>query len=249
MRFFIDISYDGTNYHGWQIQPNAVTIQSQINNAISTILNTEISVVGAGRTDTGVHAKQLIAHFDFEKKFDTQNLIYKMNGFLDNDISVNKIFLVDSSAHARFSALSRTYEYKIAKKKDPFLKQSYQISRTLNLDDMQKACKFLIGENDFTAFAKLHSENYTGICNVFHADWQETSSQLIFTISANRFLRNMVRAIVGTMIEIGDKKLCHSDIKNIISSKNRKNAGFSVPAVGLSLISVEYPNDIANEGK
>tara|TARA_B100001115_G_scaffold42172_1_gene31353 strand:- start:528 stop:1046 length:519 start_codon:yes stop_codon:yes gene_type:complete len=172
-----------------------------------------------------------------------------MNGFLDNDISVNKIFLVDSSAHARFSALSRTYEYKIAKKKDPFLKQSYQISRKLNLDDMQKACKFLIGENDFTAFAKLHSENYTGICNVFHADWHETSSQLIFTISANRFLRNMVRAIVGTMIEIGDKKLCHSDIKNIISSKNRKNAGFSVPAVGLSLISVEYPNDIANERK
>ena len=166
MRFFIDISYDGTNYHGWQIQPNARTVQHQINNALSTILNCNISVVGAGRTDTGVHAKQLIAHFDFENDFDLLKIRNKLNGFLDNDISINDIYKVKDDVHARFSAISRTYQYQISKVKDPFIRQSFLITRKINTKEMINACKLLIGEKDFSAFAKLHSDNFTNKCNI-----------------------------------------------------------------------------------
>jgi len=247
MRFFIDISYDGTNYHGWQIQPNARTVQHQINNALSTILNCNISVVGAGRTDTGVHAKQLIAHFDFENDFDLLKIRNKLNGFLDNDISINDIYKVKDDVHARFSAISRTYQYRISKVKDPFIRQSFLITRKINTKEMINACKLLIGEKDFSAFAKLHSDNFTNKCNIYYAGWEEDSKHLVFTIKANRFLRNMVRAIVGTMLEIGDGKIKSSDINNIILSKDRSKAGYSVPALGLSLVNVEYENDIIDE--
>ena len=244
MRYFIDISYDGSNYHGWQIQPNADTVQHQINLAFSTILNEEINVLGAGRTDTGVHAKKMIAHFDTNQTIDFEKFIYRINGFLKNDISLNDIYKVKEDAHARFSAISRTYEYRVSRTKNPFSVNSYFLLRDLDFQSMKKACKFLHGNHDYTSFAKLHSENYTNNCEVFIANWKEDENLLIFTIKANRFLRNMVRAIVGTLIEIGEGKISFSDIETILMSKDRAKAGYSVPANGLSLIDIEYPKEI-----
>ena len=244
MRYFIDISYDGSNYHGWQIQPNADTVQHQINFAFSTILNEEINVLGAGRTDTGVHAKKMIAHFDTNQTIDFEKFKYRINGFLKNDISLNDIYKVKDDAHARFSAISRTYEYRVSRTKNPFSVNSYFLLRDLDFQSMKKACKFLHGNHDYTSFAKLHSENYTNNCEVFIANWKEDENLLIFTIKANRFLRNMVRAIVGTLIEIGEGKISFSDIETILMSKDRAKAGYSVPANGLSLIDIEYPKEI-----
>jgi len=244
MRYFIDISYDGSNYHGWQIQPNADTVQHQINLAFSTILNEEINVLGAGRTDTGVHAKKMIAHFDTNQTIDFEKFKYRINGFLKNDISLNDIYKVKEDAHARFSAISRTYEYRVSRTKNPFSVNSYFLLRDLDFQSMKKACKFLHGNHDYTSFAKLHSENYTNNCEVFIANWKEDENLLIFTIKANRFLRNMVRAIVGTLIEIGEGKISFSDIETILMSKDRAKAGYSVPANGLSLIDIEYPKEI-----
>ena len=244
MRYFIDISYDGSNYHGWQIQPNADTVQHQINLAFSTILNEEINVLGAGRTDTGVHAKKMIAHFDTNQTIDFEKFKYRINGFLKNDISLNDIYKVKEDAHARFSAISRTYEYRVSRTKNPFSVNSYLLLRDLDFQSMKKACKFLHGSHDYTSFAKLHSENYTNNCEVYIANWKEDENSLIFTIKANRFLRNMVRAIVGTLIEIGEGKISFSDIETILMSKDRANAGYSVPANGLSLIDIEYPKEI-----
>lgn len=244
MRYFIDISYDGSNYHGWQIQPNADTVQHQINLAFSTILNEEINVLGAGRTDTGVHAKKMIAHFDTNQTIDFEKFKYRINGFLKNDISLNDIYKVKEDAHARFSAISRTYEYRVSRTKNPFSVNSYFLLRDLDFQSMKKACKFLHGSHDYTSFAKLHSENYTNNCEVYIANWKEDENLLIFTIKANRFLRNMVRAIVGTLIEIGEGKISFSDIETILMSKDRANAGYSVPANGLSLIDIEYPKEI-----
>lgn len=244
MRYFIDISYDGSNYHGWQIQPNADTVQHQINLAFSTILNEEINVLGAGRTDTGVHAKKMIAHFDTNQTIDFVKFKYRINGFLKNDISLNDIYKVKEDAHARFSAISRTYEYRVSRTKNPFSVNSYFLLRDLDFQSMKKACKFLHGSHDYTSFAKLHSENYTNNCEVYIANWEEDENFLIFTIKANRFLRNMVRAIVGTLIEIGEGKISFSDIETILMSKDRAKAGYSVPANGLSLIDIEYPKEI-----
>ena len=244
MRYFIDISYDGSNYHGWQIQPNADTVQHQINLAFSTILNEEINVLGAGRTDTGVHAKKMIAHFDTNQTIDFEKFKYRINGFLKNDISLNDIYKVKEDAHARFSAISRTYEYRVSRTKNPFSVNSYFLLRDLDFQSMKKACKFLHGNHDYTSFAKLHSENYTNNCEVFIANWKEDENLLIFTIKANRFLRNMVRAIVGTLIEVGEGKISFSDIETILLLKDRAKAGYSVPANGLSLIDIEYPKDI-----
>lgn len=244
MRYFIDISYDGSNYHGWQIQPNADTVQHQINLAFSTILNEEINVLGAGRTDTGVHAKKMIAHFDTNQTIDFEKFKYRINGFLKNDISLNDIYKVKEYAHARFSAISRTYEYRVSRTKNPFSVNSYFLLRDLDFQSMKKACKFLHGSHDYTSFAKLHSENYTNNCEVYIANWKEDENLLIFTIKANRFLRNMVRAIVGTLIEIGEGKISFSDIETILMSKDRAKAGYSVPANGLSLIDIEYPKEI-----
>ena len=244
MRYFIDISYDGSNYHGWQIQPNADTVQHQINLAFSTILNEEINVLGAGRTDTGVHAKKMIAHFDTNQTIDFEKFKYRINGFLKNDISLNDIYKVKEDAHARFSAISRTYEYRVSRTKNPFSVNSYFLLRDLDFQSMKKACKFLHGNHDYTSFAKLHSENYTNNCEVYIANWKEDENSLIFTIKANRFLRNMVRAIVGTLIEIGEGKISFSDIETILMSKDRAKAGYSVPANGLSLIDIEYPKEI-----
>ena len=200
--------------------------------------------MGAGRTDTGVHAKKMIAHFDTNQTIDFEKFKYRINGFLKNDISLNDIYKVKEDAHARFSAISRTYEYRVSRTKNPFSVNSYFLLRDLDFQSMKKACKFLHGNHDYTSFAKLHSENYTNNCEVYIANWKEDENLLIFTIKANRFLRNMVRAIVGTLIEIGEGKISFSDIETILMSKDRAKAGYSVPANGLSLIDIEYPKEI-----
>ena len=241
MRFFIELSFNGSNLHGWQIQPNANTIQAELNKALSAILNNVISVVGAGRTDAGVHAKQMFAHFDFEGDLETEILLTKLNGVLPNNISIHQIFKVDDNAHARFDAISRTYQYYIINKKNPFNKNVYLHYKTLNIDAMNLACKYLLGKQDFTSFSKLHTQTHTNNCDVMIANWKQQENELIFTIKADRFLRNMVRAIVGTLLEVGEGKIIAEKIKEIIAKKDRSEAGISVPAHALFITKIEYP--------
>ena len=244
MRFFIKFSYDGTNYHGWQIQPNANSVQEEINIALSTILNTNIKVVGAGRTDAGVHADQMYAHFDFDAEIRFLELTNRLNSFLSDNIAVNEIFRVCDKANSRFDALSRTYRYKIIKTKSPFHRHAYLFKKDLNLDMMNSACLFLLGKRDFTSFSKVKTQTYTNDCTVIDAKWEEINNEIVFTIKADRFLRNMVRAIVGTLIEVGIGKINPDNIVEIINAKDRCRSGFSVPAHALSLIKVTYPENI-----
>lgn len=241
MRYFIELSYNGKNYHGWQIQPDAISVQEKINNALSTVYQKDIQIVGAGRTDTGVHASQMFAHFDIDKLID-DNLEFKLNSILPNDIFIKAIFLVDDEKHARFDALSRSYEYKIWLGRNPFLLDfSWQIhSQKPNVTLMNEAAKLLLDYEDFESFSKVKTNVHTFNCNVTEAFWVQKDNQLTFHISANRFLRNMVRAIVGTLLDVGLDKISISDFKNIIESKNRSNAGLSVPAKGLFLTQIKY---------
>ena len=241
MRYFIELSYNGKNYHGWQIQPEAISVQEKINNALSTVYQKDIQIVGAGRTDTGVHASQMFAHFDIDKLID-DNLVFKLNSILPNDIFIKAIFLVDDEKHARFDALSRSYEYKIWLGRNPFLLDfSWQIhSQKPNVTLMNEAAKLLLDYEDFESFSKVKTNVHTFNCNVTEAFWVQKDNQLTFHISANRFLRNMVRAIVGTLLDVGLDKISISDFKNIIESKNRSNAGLSVPAKGLFLTQIKY---------
>ena len=241
MRYFIELSYNGKNYHGWQIQPDAVSVQEKLNYAISTIFQENIQVVGAGRTDTGVHASQMFAHFDIDKKLDDK-VIFKLNSILPHDIAVHDVFLVDDNKHARFGATSRSYEYKIWLGRNPFLLDfSWQIhSQKPNINLMNEAAKLLLEYTDFQTFSKVKTEVYTFNCDVTEAIWIQTQNELTFHISANRFLRNMVRAIVGTLLDVGLGKLLVSDFRQIIESKNRSNAGLSVPAKGLFLTNIKY---------
>ena len=241
MRYFIKFSYKGTNYHGWQIQPNAISVQEVLNKALSTVLNFPIDCMGAGRTDTGVHAREMFAHFDFEAAIDSHSLIHKLNSFLPKDIAVSGLYEVATDAHARFDATIRTYEYHINSEKNAFENNdSYYFKNNMNIDLMNKACKILIKYNDFESFSKVHTDVNTFNCKIETAFWTKTQDRLIFTISADRFLRNMVRAIVGTMINIGLEKVSLNEFIEIIESKNRTKAGFSVPAQGLYLTKVEY---------
>ena len=241
MRYFIKLAYNGTPYHGWQYQPNASSVQETINKAISTILNSEISVMGAGRTDTGVHAKEMYAHFDFETPFDIPNIVHKLNSFLPKDIVVYNIIAVPDEAHARFDALKRTYEYHINTFKDPFLQeQSWYFHQKLDVDLMNEASKLLFNHIDFQCFSKVNTDVNTFDCTIFEASWKQNNNQLVFTISANRFLRNMVRSIVGTLVNVGLNKITLDDFNTIIENKNRDKAGFSVPAHGLYLTEIEY---------
>ena len=241
MRYFIKLSYSGTNYHGWQYQPNASSVQETMNKAVSTILNTEINLMGAGRTDTGVHAKEMYAHFDFKKSFEIESVIHKLNSFLPKDITIYDIIPVPDAAHTRFDAVKRTYEYHINTFKDPFLQeQSWYFHQHLDIDLMNEAAKLLFKHTDFQCFSKVNTDVNTFDCTVFEAHWSKENEKLIFTISANRFLRNMVRAIVGTLINIGLHKITLTDFDAIIKSKNRDKAGFSVPAHGLYLTKIEY---------
>ena len=244
MRFFIELSYKGTNYHGWQEQPNANTVQAEINRALSTILNTNIEVIGAGRTDTGVHANQMFAHFDCDIDFDIQNLMFKLNSFLPSDIAIKDIFKVKEDANCRFDALSRTYQYHIIQKKDPFNKTAYFLQNDLDIIAMNEACKYIIGKQDFTSFSKVNTQTFTNNCDVMFAQWELVNNKLIFTIKADRFLRNMVRAIVGTLLDVGFGKIIAADVAKIIAAKDRSKSGVSVPAHALFLIEVKYPNKI-----
>lgn len=241
MRYFIEFSYHGKNYFGYQIQPNEITVQEELERALSTILREEIKTTGAGRTDTGVHAKKIFAHFDTVQNLD-ENLPYKLNSFLPNDIAVRRIFRVKDEFHARFDATFRTYEYNIALEKNPFTQDaSWQMwKRTLDLERMNEACKILFEYEDFTSFAKLHADNKTNNCKIYKAFWEQNGAELKFTISADRFLRNMVRAIVGTMVEIGNGKIQPTDLRKIIEDKNRNAAGTSAPPQGLFLVDVGY---------
>ena len=241
MRYFIKLAYNGTHYHGWQYQPNASSVQETMNKAVSTLLNTEINLMGAGRTDTGVHAKEMYAHFDFESFFDIPGLIHKLNSYLPKDIAVHEIIPVADEAHTRFDARKRSYEYHINIFKDPFLQeQSWYFHQPLDIDLMNEAAELLLNYTDFQCFSKVNTDVNTFDCTIFEANWKQENGKLIFTISANRFLRNMVRAIVGTLINIGLHKITLADFNAIIKSKNRDKAGFSVPAHGLYLTKIEY---------
>jgi tRNA pseudouridine38-40 synthase len=246
-RYFIFISFKGTAYHGWQIQPNAVTVQKILDDALSVVLNEKITTTGAGRTDAGVHAMMFCAHFNALSDDLTRrnNLIFKLNRYLPDDISVYSLRKVFPDANARFSALSRTYKYFITRTKDPFFNtSSWYIYGNIELTAMNEAAQLLIGHSDFTSFSKLHSDTKNNICKIYKALWEEVDNRLVFTIKADRFLRNMVRAIVGTMIEIGSGKKNLIEFEEIILAKDRCRAGKSAPAKGLFLENIEYPAQI-----
>ena len=251
MRYFIELAYKGTNYHGWQYQPGVVSVQETINKSLSILLKTNIDIVGAGRTDTGVHAKQMFAHFDSEVELKENQLIQKLNSFLPNDISVNALIKVTDEAHARFDATKRTYQYHIHTAKDVFEKEgSYFFQTPLDIKKMNAACKILFKHSDFECFSKVNTDVKTFNCVIFEANWKliktkksmgnKGVNKLVFTISADRFLRNMVRAIVGTMLNIGAGKINIEDFERIIESKDRSQAGFSVPAHALYLTKIDY---------
>ncbi len=245
MRFFIELSYNGKAYHGWQNQPNAISVQEVLEKTLSTLLKNTIALMGAGRTDAGVHASQMFAHFDFEEKIDYKDLIYKLNSFLPKDIAVVDVFEVNSETHTRFDALSRTYNYKISTLKNVFdYDFAYQVQLPLDLEAMNEACKILLEYKDFQCFSKSNTDVKTYNCDIKEAFWTENSGKLTFTITADRFLRNMVRAIVGTMVNIGLGKLKPDGLHKIIASKDRSEAGFSAPAHGLYLVKIVYPDTI-----
>lgn len=249
MRFFIQFSYFGKAYHGWQNQPNAITVQEVLEKGMSKLLNSPVSLMGAGRTDTGVHAKMMYAHFDVDALEDIQDYIFRLNSFLPNDIAVERIFEVKDDAHARFHATARSYEYHIAKSKDPFTTDlAYFVKKELNVEQMNIAANLLIGKKDFECFSKSNTDVFTNICDLREAQWSIKENNLIFKITADRFLRNMVRAIVGTLINVGLGKYSPDYVNTILKSKDRTKAGVSVPAKGLYLTSIVYPNTILKNG-
>lgn len=248
MRYFIEFAYNGKNYHGWQYQPNASSVQETLSKAVSVLLRNETELMGAGRTDSGVHARQMFAHFDTEIDFNAENLISKLNSYLPKDIVIFDIHHVADEAHARFDAKKRTYEYHIHTFKDAFEnEQSWYLHQKLDLEKMNQATKMLFDYQDFQCFSKVHTDVNTFNCSIFEANFKQTGNQIVFTIAADRFLRNMVRAIVGTLTEIGTGKKNLDDFKKIIESKDRNQAGASAPAHGLFLTKVAYPYIIKNE--
>lgn len=249
-RYFIFISFRGTSFHGWQIQPNAVTIQEKMEEALSVILGEKINLTGSGRTDTGVHAVLFVAHFessipDIEKN---EKIIYRLNSILPADIAVSSIKKVRGDAHARFSAISRTYKYYITEKKDPFSTEfSWYLPGKKDIKALNNSCEILLAYSDFKSFCRLHSDNKTTICRIFEAKWEKENTKLVFTIRADRFLRNMVRAIVGTMIRTGMNKMSLEEFEGIIQARDRNKAGQSAVAQGLFLVKIEYPPEIFNQ--
>ena len=239
------MSYNGTHYHGWQVQPNAITVQATLNKALSVLLKSPTESMGAGRTDSGVHAVQMVAHFDSKVSFDVEQMPFMLNAFLPSDIAVKTIKKVHKDAHARFDATSRSYIYKITTSKDVFeYDKRHCFNRPLDLNLMNEASHILMGCKDFECFSRMHSDVKTFICKISHAKWTQIENHLEFKITADRFLRNMVRAVVGTMLDIGISKTSLDEFKNIIDSKKRSNAGASAPAKGLHLTEILYPNSI-----
>ena len=243
MRYFLECSYKGTNYSGWQIQENANTVQAEIEKALSMILKKSISITGSSRTDTGVHAMQQMAHFETENELsDLENIVYRLNKILSYDIALQRIFLVKDDYHARFEATSRKYEYRISNDKNPFQRGlCYEFNQVLDIELMNNACEKLFQYLDFECFSKIKTDVNTFNCTIMEARWERGNNEmLVFHIKANRFLRGMVRAIVGTLLEVGTGKLTVKDFEQIILSKNRKKAGRAVPAEGLFLMEVNY---------
>jgi len=246
-RYFIQLSYDGSAYHGWQIQPNGITVQEKVEKALSVVARALIAVTGAGRTDAGVHASFYVAHFDAENEdLDNEKIIHNLNSLLPHDIAVQNIYKVNPEAHARFDALSRTYKYYLVKQKDPFTRQyAAKESRIPDVAKMNEAARKIFDYEDFTSFSKLGTDVKTNNCKVDVAHWIDEGSRYVFTVRADRFLRNMVRAIVGTLLEVGFGKLNIDDFCRIIEAKDRCAAGASVPAKGLFLVDILYPEDIS----
>lgn len=245
MRYFIEVAYNGKNYFGWQRQPNQISVQQVLEEALSTLLRTDISVVGAGRTDAGVHAKQLMAHFDCDIIEDKQKFIFRMNSFLPKDIAVKNLFEVQDDAHARFDALERKYQYKLVYGKDPFSQDyAFQIHRMPDFELMNQAAEMLLHHRNFQCFSRSKTDVKTYNCKVKQAVWKKNDETYIFTIIADRFLRNMVRAIVGTLLDVGYGKTSLEDFQNILQSKSREEAGASAPAHALYLAEINYPENI-----
>ena len=245
MRYFLEISYNGSTFHGWQIQPNAVSVQETIEDALKTLLKEEIKIVGAGRTDTGVHARHMCAHFDYKKDFGLVELKNNLNSFLNKEIYINDIYKVEDETHARFSAISREYEYYISLKKDVFnYKTTHLIQQDLNIKKMKQALLIINDYEDFEAFSKSNTDVKTYLCNIMSCSLVKKENIIIFKIKANRFLRNMVRAIMGTILEIGLEKISLEELRTILKSKDRSKAGPSMPAHALFLTKVEYPSNI-----
>ena len=242
-RYFIELAYNGAPFFGWQIQPKQISVQEVIEEALYRLhSNTEIKVVGCGRTDTGVHARHYVLHVDLPEISSEEQFIFKLNSMLPDAIAISNVYEVDADKHARFDAQSRTYRYFIHRRKDPFLsEQSWQIRHPLDFDAMNKAAKHLIGKQDFTSLSKIHTDVKTNICDVKNAEWIETDDETAyFEITADRFLRNMVRATVGTLVDVGLGKLKPEDLVTILEAKDRQAASTSVPAHGLFLWRVEY---------
>lgn len=241
-RYFMRLAYNGTPFHGWQRQPNAVSVQEELEHALSMVLRQPVAVTGAGRTDTGVNARCMWAHFDTAEEIaDVKRLVCSLNSIVGRDIAVYSVVRVADDAHARFDATSRTYKYFIGKRKSPF---DYHFSWTppyaLDVEAMNEAASRLFDYSDFTSFSKLHTDVKTNNCRITHARWQQEGSQWVFTITADRFLRNMVRAIVGTLVEVGRGKLTVEGFRKVIEEKNRCSAGESVPGHALFLVDIKY---------
>jgi len=248
LRYFVELSYNGKDYHGWQYQPNAISVQEVIENALTVLIGHKTTVVGCGRTDAGVHALQYYLHFDVRKKIEESKLKFKLNAFLPYSISVHRIFLVKEDDHARFDAVSRSYEYRIYLGKNPFLLDTtWQVqNQVYDLDKMNAASRALYGFRNFKAFSKSKTDVKTYDCEISRAEWMIEGDLLTFYITANRFLRNMVRAIVGTLLDVGNGKKTLEDFIEIIENKDRTCAGASVKAKGLFLSKVKYPENILN---
>jgi pseudouridylate synthase I len=246
MRYFIYLSYNGKNYCGWQIQPNGITVQEELEKALSTILRHPVGITGAGRTDTGVHAALMVAHFDTEIPLDDPAQFgEKLNRLLPRDITISAIRPVKPDAHARFDATSRTYKYYVTDKKDVFRGDlACKIYGKMNFAQMNEAAKILFEYTDFTSFSKLHTDVKTNNCKMMQAEWKEENGQWVFTIQADRFLRNMVRAVVGTLFEVGRGKIDLDGFRYVIEQKDRCKAGTSAPANALFLVGIEYPEEI-----
>ena len=246
MRYFIHFAYDGTAYHGWQVQPNADSVQAHLNSALSLLLREPVETLGAGRTDAGVHAKEMYAHFDVNRPLDCRQLTYKLNRLLPPDISVFDVRPVKSEAHARFDALSRTYHYFVTTQKIPFRRQyTMRLTFSVDFDAMNRAAQHLLEVSDFASFSKADTDAKTSICDVTEARWTEVEDGVWrFEITANRFLRNMVRAVVGTLLDVGRGRLTYEQFCDVVAKHSRCAAGESVPAQGLFLVRVRYPENL-----
>ncbi|MCF8331537.1 MAG: tRNA pseudouridine(38-40) synthase TruA [Bacteroidales bacterium] len=247
MRYFVKLSFNGAAFHGWQKQPGEISVQQSLEDHFSTFLRQQVKFTGAGRTDAGVHAKHFIAHADMmiEHHNQLKDFIFKINRFLPKEIVIHDVIPVRPDAHARFDALSRTYHYYIISEKNPFIQHlSFLYTTKIDLDKMNKAADLLIGQKDFKSFAKTGTNVQNYICTIYEAYWEEQNNQLVFVIRADRFLRNMVRAIVGTLIDVGRGYLKPEDIRQIIDARDRKKAGTSVPGHALFLMNISYPDDV-----